>query len=165
MLRILKNQKGFTLIELVIIIILIGVLAAIAVPKYVDLRENAVIANAQATLDSGRAAILLDFADDVLKTGIYQSPITANSAAGAKFVAADVTSLEGLMQGTPNYPTAYDTPSDGGFRWWLVTQGSTGATSSPLAPVITAVIDVTCTSTQTVTGVGAANDNCDVSKL
>ncbi len=32
----LKNQKGFTLIELVIIIILIGVLAAVAVPRYVD---------------------------------------------------------------------------------------------------------------------------------
>lgn len=37
---ILKDEQGFTLIELVIIIILVGVLAAIAIPKYVDLREN-----------------------------------------------------------------------------------------------------------------------------
>lgn len=163
MLRILKNQKGFTLIELVIIIILIGVLAAIAVPKYVDLRENAVIANAQATLDAGRAAILLDFADDVLTSGTYVSPHTTASAAGAKFAAASVTSLEGLMQGTPNYPTAYDTPANEGFRWWLVTQGSTATTSSPLAPVITAAIDVTCTTTQSIGG--TANNDCDVSKL
>ncbi len=163
MLRILKNERGFTLIELVIIIILIGVLAAIAVPRYVDLRENAVIANAQATLDSGRAAILLDFADDVLNTGSYLSPTTSNSTAGAKFVAADVTSIEGLMQGTPNYPTTYDSGPNEGFRWWLVTQGSTAAASSPLAPVITAAIDVTCTTTQSITG--TANDDCDVGQL
>ncbi|MFQ5960857.1 MAG: prepilin-type N-terminal cleavage/methylation domain-containing protein [Candidatus Methylomirabilales bacterium] len=164
MLRILRNDKGFTLIELVIIIILIGVLAAIAVPRYVDLRENAVIANAQATLDAGRAAIMLDFADDVLNGGTYVSPTTTNSTAGAKFVAADRTSIENLLQGTPNYPTDYDSPADEGFRWWLVTQGSTATASSPLAPVISAVIDVTCTSTQSITG-GTTNDDCDVSAL
>lgn len=164
MLRILKNEKGFTLIELVIIIILIGVLAAIAVPKYVDLRENAVIANAQATLDSGRAAILLEFADDVLTNGTYVSPTTAASAADAKFVPGDVTKIEALMQGAPNYPTAYDAGPNEGFRWWLVTQGSTATTSSPLAPVITAVLDVTCTTTQSISG-GTTNDDCDVSKL
>ena len=76
MLNMLKNKKGFTLIELVIIIILLGVLAAIAIPRYVDLRDQALRAASQATLDAGRAAVQLDFADQILNTGAYLNQIT-----------------------------------------------------------------------------------------
>lgn len=37
----LKNKGGFTLIELVMIIIILGILAAVAIPKYVDLTGDA----------------------------------------------------------------------------------------------------------------------------
>lgn len=49
----------------------------------------------------------------------------------------------------------------------MVLSGSiitSGFSSSPLAPVITAVIDVTCTTTQSIGG-STTNDDCDVSKL
>ncbi len=39
--NILKNQKGFTLIEIIAVLILLGILAAVAVPKFVDLTADA----------------------------------------------------------------------------------------------------------------------------
>ena len=36
-----KNQDGFKLIELVIVIVLLGILAAVALPKFVDLKDDA----------------------------------------------------------------------------------------------------------------------------
>lgn len=39
--RILKNQQGFTLIEIIAVLVVLGILAAVAVPKYFDLTTEA----------------------------------------------------------------------------------------------------------------------------
>ena len=38
---LLRNQKGFTLVEIILVLVLLSVLYAIAVPKYIELEQNA----------------------------------------------------------------------------------------------------------------------------
>lgn len=64
--HIVRNQQGFTLIEIIAVLVLLGILAAVAVPKYMDLtttaREKAAvgqIAEVKGRLSSGLNGYML----------------------------------------------------------------------------------------------------------
>ncbi|MBN1492913.1 MAG: type II secretion system protein [Candidatus Omnitrophica bacterium] len=51
------NNNGFSLIELVIVLVLIGILAAVAIPRFHDMQDNAQEASIRGTLGNIRSAI------------------------------------------------------------------------------------------------------------
>lgn len=61
-----RKSGGFTLVELVIVIVILGILSAVAVPKYVDMQTEAREAAIRGALGNMRSAISIQYAKAAL---------------------------------------------------------------------------------------------------
>ncbi len=77
-------QKGFTLIELVVVIVILGILAAVAVPKFVDLSKDARIGVMKGVEGAMRSADMMIYAKSAA-AGIASTASVAADAAAAPF--------------------------------------------------------------------------------
>ncbi|MFZ1684990.1 MAG: prepilin-type N-terminal cleavage/methylation domain-containing protein [Candidatus Zixiibacteriota bacterium] len=68
------DHRGFTLIELVIVIVVLGILASVAVPKYRDVTNQAKESACRSSLSSLRQGIVLWQANNIIKTGVKTFP-------------------------------------------------------------------------------------------
>jgi MSHA pilin protein MshA len=122
-LRPLRLQSGFTLIELVMVIVILAVLAAVAIPKFVDLGSDAKSAALSAVVGSLTTAASINYAAR-----------KANSANGAAVV--NCTDVNSLLQtplvatGSTGYTITTAAIAVGVTATCTVTQTASGNTAT-----------------------------------
>ncbi|MGA2553881.1 MAG: prepilin-type N-terminal cleavage/methylation domain-containing protein [Smithella sp.] len=124
----LKNEKGFTLIEIITVLVILGILAAVAISRYVDMMDQSRISAAQVAIgelksrasgiyaklylsgdgaDPGEAAVQASISSDV---GSDFSDITV-TASGSNMIFSIGTVKGSTMSTTPSGTWYYPTQS------------------------------------------------------
>ncbi|APW41276.1 type II secretion system protein [Rhodoferax saidenbachensis] len=99
-----QAQRGFTLIELVMVIVILGVLAAVAIPKFVDLKSDAQAASLKGVAGAAASASAINYGGCAISTA-------ASDANKCKVVNSCDSIKQALSGGV--WPTGYSVTGAG----------------------------------------------------
>ncbi len=121
------DRKGFTLIELVMVIVILGILSAIAIPKFVDLTGEAKQGATKSGLGAIRSVIAIQYAKTATSgTASFPSAITTDLFADERIPTNKLNDATGVAA-VGSAPGGAATSTSG---WWYISaSGRAGAYS------------------------------------
>lgn len=121
-----RTQAGFTMIELIVVIVILGVLAAVAMPKFIDVSSDAKSSALQGVAGAATSAMNLNYSGCT----VTNHAVTANKCVAV----SDCSNVSSLLQG--GVPSGYSVTAaaigagNGTTATCTLTQTSGGATAT-----------------------------------